>query len=112
MFKKINKILEVGKRRFDSSYILISEYGLFNSIKVLFLPIQKYHLDSPTNVSDIACDSNCISSTSGGRYMSKWTYVETFPLMAFTSLVMEIAARLEHVIAVVHDLGNLVAFQH
>lgn len=88
-----------------------SEEDKHKSSSVLLLPIPKDYLDSAANVSDIACESNYISSISGHRCMSKCTYAETLPLAAFASLLMEIVARLEHVIEAVQELGKLADFQ-
>lgn len=82
----------------------------------LFTPIVKDHFDFPTNVWDIARQSNSISSTSGCLYISEGPYnivqyAEILPLAAFASLLVEIVARLEHVIEAVQRLGKLAAFQ-
>lgn len=95
----------------DTERSNISEEDKQKPSSVLLLQIPKDYFDSPANVSDNACESNYISSTSGDHYMPKCTYAETLPLAAFASLLMEIAARLEHVIEAVQELGKLADFQ-
>lgn len=57
--------------------------------------------------------SELLSAIAGERnYIpSKCTYAQTLPLAAFASLLIEIVARLEHVIEAVQELGKLAAFQ-
>jgi hypothetical protein len=95
----------------DTEHNYTCEEDKHKSSSQVSSPRAKDHFDSPTIVSDVASERNYISSTSGGRYISKGTYAETLPLAAFASLLVEIVARLEHVIEAVQELGKLAAFQ-
>eukprot|EP00253_Pinus_taeda_P033182 PITA_33182 len=92
-----------------------SEEDQHKNISGLFSPTANNCLDPPTMVSDVAGETNYISLPSGRLEMSKCTYLveyaETLPLAAFASLLMELVARLEHVVEAVEDLGKLSAFQ-
>lgn len=95
----------------SEQYSYVCEEDTHKSSSELLSPTAKDQIDSPRKVSDIACERNYIPSTSRAVYVSKWTYAETLPLAAFASLLIEIVARLEHVIEAVQELGKLAGFQ-
>lgn len=72
-------------------------------------------LDSPARRQYIYNERKQSLSAVTGRLSMKERYgvefAEALPLAAFASLIMEIVARLEHVIEAVHELGKLAAFK-
>lgn len=72
-------------------------------------------LDSPARRQYIYNERKRSLSAVTGRLSMKDRYgvefAEALPLAAFASLIMEIVARMEHVIEAVHELGKLAAFK-
>lgn len=72
-------------------------------------------LHSPARSQEIGNERKCSLSAATGRLSMKDKYGvefnEALPLAAFGSLIMEMVARLEHVIEAVHELGKLAAFK-
>eukprot|EP00253_Pinus_taeda_P026551 PITA_26551 len=71
-------------------------------------------LDSPGKREEIDSERRYTLPATGrlsmkGRYGVE--FAEALPLAAFASLIMEIVARLEHVIEAVHELGKLASFK-